>query len=89
MMTPSLRSQYERAILEAMKQAGVGADDPVMLVGFSQGGIVAGHVAAYNQTLQSNIDQVPATDRADLDRYFIGDPHAYGYEQSYYSWQEN
>ncbi len=171
MMTPSLRSQYERAILEAMKQAGVGADDPVMLVGFSQGGIVAGHMAAYNsdynwdavvvagapidsmpipssttvvsvqhdwdpvprldtiiavgtggysfgdkpnwttiheasplaskglegihyapaynQTLQSNIDQVPATDRADLDRYFIGDPHAYGYEQSYYSWQEN
>lgn len=48
MLTPALRSQYERAVLEAMQQAGVGADDPVMLVGFSQGGIMAGSLAAYN-----------------------------------------
>lgn len=48
MMTPEFRSQYERAVLEAMKQAGVGKDDPVMLVGFSQGGILAGDLAAYN-----------------------------------------
>lgn len=46
---PSLRTQYERAVVEAMEQAGVrgGPDgDPVMLVGFSQGGILAGHLAA-------------------------------------------
>lgn len=48
MLTPSLRSQYERAVLAAMQQAGVGANDPVMLVGFSQGGIMAGTLAAYN-----------------------------------------
>lgn len=46
---PSLRTQYERAVLAAMDQAGIrgGPDgDPVMLVGFSQGGILAGHLAA-------------------------------------------
>ncbi|MFT4214593.1 MAG: hypothetical protein QM622_07440, partial [Microbacterium sp.] len=48
MLTPELRSQYERAVLEAMRQAGVGPDDPVMLIGFSQGGIMAGTLAAYN-----------------------------------------
>lgn len=48
MLTPSLRSQYERAVLQAMAQAGVGHHDPVMLVGFSQGGIMAGSLAAYN-----------------------------------------
>lgn len=48
MLTPALRSQYEHAVLAAMAQAGVGPDDPVMLVGFSQGGIMAGTLAAYN-----------------------------------------
>ncbi|MCR2826472.1 hypothetical protein [Microbacterium sp. zg.Y909] len=48
-LTPSLRSQYERAVIEAMQQAGVGPNDPVMLVGFSQGGIMAGTLAAYNR----------------------------------------
>ena len=46
---PSLRTQYERAVIESMEQAGVrgGPDgDPIMLVGFSQGGILAGHLAA-------------------------------------------
>lgn len=46
---PSLRTQYERAVVEAMEQAGIrgGPDgEPVMLVGFSQGGILAGHLAA-------------------------------------------
>ena len=169
MLTPSLRSQYERAVLEAMKQAGVGADDPVMLVGFSQGGILAGHLAAYNSdynwdavvvagapidsmpipsttkvvsvqhdgdlvprldsiislgrggyalhgsnwttiqepsplasqglggihhagaynnTLAANVEQVPSDTRDDLDKYFIGDDNTYGYENTYYSWQE-
>lgn len=48
MLTPALQTQYERAVMEAMRQAGVGKDDPVMLVGFSQGGIMAGHLASYN-----------------------------------------
>ncbi|MFP1601169.1 hypothetical protein ACLD0U_00595 [Microbacterium sp. 2216-1] len=48
MLTPALQTQYERAVLDAMRHAGVGPDDPVMLVGFSQGGIMAGHLAAYN-----------------------------------------
>lgn len=48
MLTPALQTQYERAVLEAMEQAGIGPDDPVLLVGFSQGGIMAGHLAAYN-----------------------------------------
>lgn len=46
---PSLRTQYERAVTDAMEQAGIqgGPDgDPIMLVGFSQGGILAGHLAA-------------------------------------------
>ncbi|ODT23362.1 EI24 domain-containing protein [Microbacterium sp. SCN 69-37] len=169
MLTPSLRSQYERAVLQAMQQAGVGPDDPVMLVGFSQGGIMAGHLAAYNSdynwdavvvagapidsmpipssttvvsvqhdgdlvprldsvislgrggyaqqrpnwttinspsplafqgvggihnaaaynsTLQSQIDRVPPATQDDLNAYFIGDDDTYGYDTTYYSWQE-
>lgn len=48
-LTPAMRTQYERAVMEALQQAGVrpGPDgDPIMLVGFSQGGIMAGHLAA-------------------------------------------
>lgn len=170
MLTPSLRSQYERAVLAAMQQAGVGPDDPVMLVGFSQGGIMAGHLAAYNSdynwdavvvagapidsmpipssttvvsvqhdgdpvprldsvislgtggysqqapnwttintpsplaaqgvggihnaaaynsTLSSHVDQVPQASQNELDQYFIGSDNAYGYENTYYSWQED
>lgn len=47
-LTPALQTQYERAVLDAMADAGIGADDPVMLVGFSQGGIMAGHLVSYN-----------------------------------------
>lgn len=57
---PSLRTQYERAVLEAMDQAGVcgGPDgDPVMLVGFSQGGILAGYLAA-NRSDRYNFDAI-------------------------------
>ncbi|HAS32525.1 MAG TPA: hypothetical protein DCS84_09540 [Microbacterium sp.] len=46
MLFPELRTQYERAVLAAMERAGIGPNDPVMLVGFSQGGIMAGHLAA-------------------------------------------
>lgn len=48
MITPMLQSQYERAVLQALHSAGVQPDDPIMLVGFSQGGLVAGHLAAFN-----------------------------------------
>lgn len=39
---PELRSQYEAAVLEAMKQAGIGEGEPVVLSGWSLGGIMAG-----------------------------------------------
>lgn len=42
---PELRSQYERAALEAMAQAGIGAGEPVLVTGWSLGGILAGHLA--------------------------------------------
>lgn len=40
------RDAMSHAVLGAMAQAGVGPDDPVMLVGHSQGGMVAATVAA-------------------------------------------
>lgn len=60
MLFPELRTQYERAVIAAMNEAGIrgGADgDPVMLVGFSQGGIMAGHLAA-NRSDQFNFQAV-------------------------------
>lgn len=74
MLTPAMQSQYERAVLEAMRQAGVGADDPVMLVGFSQGGIMAGTLAAYNSDYNwsavvvagSPIDHMPIPDSVEV-----------------------
>lgn len=72
---PSLRTQYERATLEAMDQAGIKGGpngDPVMLVGFSQGGILAGHLAAYRSddynfgavvVCGAPIDNMPIPDR--------------------------
>jgi len=44
-LTPNQQAAYERAVISAMQQAGVGPQDPVMLVGFSQGGILAGKLA--------------------------------------------
>jgi hypothetical protein len=45
LLTPELASQYERAVLVAMEKAGITSDDPIMFVGFSQGGILAGLMA--------------------------------------------
>lgn len=42
---PELKSQYEKAVLDAMAQAGIGAEEPVLLTGWSLGGILAGHLA--------------------------------------------
>ncbi|SDI96516.1 Lipase (class 3) [Frankineae bacterium MT45] len=38
-------TSYERGVIEAMRQAGIRADDDVMLVGHSQGGMVAVNTA--------------------------------------------
>ncbi|MDH2443649.1 lipase family protein [Amnibacterium sp. CER49] len=38
-------SDSERAVLQAMREAGVGEDDPVLLVGHSQGALVATRIA--------------------------------------------
>jgi len=42
---PQLQSQYEKAVLEAMAQAGIGKGEPVLVTGWSLGGILAGHLA--------------------------------------------
>lgn len=49
MLLPEFQTIYERAVFNALEQAGVDPGpngDPIMLVGFSQGGIMAGHLAA-------------------------------------------
>ncbi len=40
------RTTYQQGVLEAMRQAGVRRDEPVLLVGHSQGGMVAINVAS-------------------------------------------
>jgi len=42
---PELQSQYEKAALDAMAQAGIGEGEPVLVTGWSLGGILAGHIA--------------------------------------------
>lgn len=46
MLTPSQQAAYQRAVAEAMQAAGIGPNDPVMLCGWSQGGILAGRMAS-------------------------------------------
>lgn len=43
---PLFRTQYERAVLDAMSQAGIPQGADVVLTGFSQGGIMAANLAA-------------------------------------------
>lgn len=45
MLTPAQEAAYQRAVRQAMLDAGVGPHDPVMMVGWSQGGILAGRFA--------------------------------------------
>lgn len=45
MLTPEQQAAYQRMVVDAMREAGIGPDDPVMLVGWSQGGILAGRLA--------------------------------------------
>ncbi|OCG73481.1 hypothetical protein [Microbacterium sediminis] len=46
MENPVLKTQYERAVLQAMEDAGVPAGADVVWTGFSQGGIMAANLAA-------------------------------------------
>ena len=41
---PGVPSQYEKAVLDAMAQAGIGAGEPVLVTGWSLGGILGGHL---------------------------------------------
>lgn len=41
---PELRTQFEKAVLDAMAQAGIGADEPVLMTGWSLGGILSGEL---------------------------------------------
>lgn len=45
-LTPDQQAAYERAVLQAMREAGIGPNDSVMLAGWSQGGILAGAIAS-------------------------------------------
>ncbi|HWL59697.1 MAG TPA: hypothetical protein VNQ48_02310 [Microbacteriaceae bacterium] len=47
LLAPEHRTQVERGVFEAMRQAGIAPEDPVLLVGFSQGGIMSAHLAAH------------------------------------------
>lgn len=46
MDNPALRTAYERAVLEAMRDAGIPPGSDVVLTGFSQGGIMAANLAS-------------------------------------------
>lgn len=45
-LTPDQQAAYERAVTQAMLDAGIGPNDSVMLAGWSQGGILAGAMAS-------------------------------------------
>lgn len=58
-----------RAVAEAMRRAGIGAGDPVIPIGHSQGGLVAAHLAAAGEfntvavaTFGAPVAQVPVPD---------------------------
>jgi hypothetical protein len=57
MMTPAQEAAYQRAVRAAMLDAGVGPNDPVMMVGWSQGGILAGRFAE-NQHDEFNVQAI-------------------------------
>ncbi|MBC9927493.1 MULTISPECIES: hypothetical protein [unclassified Leucobacter] len=43
---PAIRTQYERMVMQAMKESGMAPGDPVVFTGFSQGGIMAANLAS-------------------------------------------
>lgn len=54
---PEIRTAYEKAVREAMVQAGVPEGSSVMLSGWSLGGIMAGKLAA-DETFPYNVDTI-------------------------------
>lgn len=46
MLSPQMQTQYERAVMRAMREAGMAEGDPVVFTGFSQGGILASLLAS-------------------------------------------
>jgi len=48
MLYPDVRTQYEKAVLDAMSQAGIAAGEPVVLTGWSLGGIMAGRLMEHH-----------------------------------------
>lgn len=56
-LLPWYQTQFEKAILQAMAQAGIQPGDPVALFGFSQGGILSARLAA-NEDSGFNITRV-------------------------------
>ncbi len=56
-LLPWYQTQFEKAILQAMEQAGIQPGDPVAVFGFSQGGILGARMAA-NEDSGFNITRV-------------------------------
>ena len=64
-------TQYERAVLDAMEKAGIGADEPVLMAGFSQGGYMA-HRMALDHSDTYNIQGIVVAG-SPVDRPPLGD----------------
>ncbi len=69
MLAPGIQAPYERAVIQAMHDAGIGPNDPVLLSGWSQGGILAAKMAA-DPELPFSIDAVFAAG-APIDHFDI------------------
>lgn len=67
-LNPSVRTQYERAVYDAMRRAGVfDSDAPIMLTGWSLGGMMAGDIAT-DPALDGRVQSVVTAGSA-IDKY--------------------
>jgi len=71
MDNPVLRTQYERAVKQALEDAGVAPGSDVVWSGFSQGGIMAGNLAADSSLPYNTVGVV--TNGAPVDGFDIPD----------------
>lgn len=71
MDNPVLRTQYERAVMQAMQDAGVPPGSDVVWSGFSQGGIMAGNLAADDSVPYNTIGVI--TNGSPIDGFDIPD----------------
>lgn len=69
MDNPVFRTQYERAVMDAMRDAGVPPGSDVVYSGFSQGGIMAGNLAADRNSPYNTVGVV--TNGSPIDRFDI------------------